>query len=62
MFKLIKTDIMFSRNRTSIGEKKFSLLLQQAQQIINILVTSIRSLKKKLLTFPVKQDNVNFDF
>ena len=54
MFKLIKADIIFSRNRTSIEEKKFSLFLQQAQQIINILVTSIRSLKKKLLTFDMR--------
>ena len=30
-----------------VSEKKFSLLLQEAQEITNILAASIRSLKKK---------------
>ena len=35
-----------------VSEKKFSLLLQEAKEITNILAASIRSLKKeKLLTF-----------
>ena len=51
MFKLIKTDLTFSRNGTSIGEKKFSLLLQENQEMTNIIPPFIRTVKKeKLLT------------
>ena len=52
MFKLIKINITFSRNKISIEEKKFSFLLQQAQEKIKILAPFIRTRKKeKLLTF-----------